>query len=143
MGELDIVSGPRAEHRGEVPTLGIREAVPLSTMLANRDRLLAELIGWLADQGIEPAGHFFLRLHVVNMSDLMDIEAGVSGVTESGDGRVQAGSFPADDYAVLAYRAKSMAANRRLHDWVSEQGWRSTHIRIRWGKPSRLDASSI
>ncbi|TFW00194.1 GyrI-like domain-containing protein [Orlajensenia leifsoniae] len=121
-GELDIVSGPRLEHRQAVPTLGIRETVPFRTMLANRDRLLAELIGWLADHGVEPAGHFFLRLHVVNMSHLMEIEVGASGVTDAGEGRVQAGSLPAGDYAVLAYRAKSMTANRRLHDWVREEG---------------------
>lgn len=122
MGELDIVNGPRLEHRWEVPTLGIRETVPFRTMLANRDRLLAELIGWLADHGVDPAGPFFLRLHVVNMSDLMDVEVGVSGATGTGDERVKAGSLPAGDYAVLAYRAKSLAANRRLHDWVREQG---------------------
>ncbi|WP_204772946.1 GyrI-like domain-containing protein [Orlajensenia leifsoniae] len=122
MGELDVVSGPRLERRQEVPTLGIRETVPFRTMLSNRDRLLAELIAWLTDHGVEPTGHFFLRLHVVNMSGLMDIEVGASGATDISDGRVQAGSLPAGDYAVLAYRAKSMAANRRLHAWVREQG---------------------
>lgn len=120
--ELDVVSGPRLEARSEIATLGIRETVPFRTMLSHRDRLLLELIGWLADHGVEPEGPFFLRLHVVDMSDLMEIEVGVAGRSDTADDRVQAGSLPAGDYAVLAYRAKSMAANRRLHAWVEEQG---------------------
>lgn len=128
-GELDIVNGPVLERRAEVATLGIRETVPFRTMLSNRDRLLAELIDWLAARGIEPSGSFFLRLHVVDMSALMDIEVGVEVEPDGGgralgaaDDRVRAGCLPAGDYAVLAYRAKSMAANRRLHAWVAEQG---------------------
>jgi effector-binding domain-containing protein len=120
--QLDIVSGPQLEQRPEVPTLGIRETVPFRTMLSNRDRLLAELIEWLADHDVQPDGPFFLRLHVVDMSDLMDIEVGVMGTATVTDARVQQGSLPAGDYAVLAYRAKSMAANRLLHRWVREQG---------------------
>ncbi|WP_137845803.1 GyrI-like domain-containing protein [Microbacterium sp. 2FI] len=120
-GEVDIVDGPRLESRPEVPTLGIRETVPFRTMLSNRDRLLAELVEWLTEHEIEPAGHFFLRLHVVNMADLVDIEVGVVAVNSASDARVHAGSLPAGDYALLAYRTQSMAANRLLHAWVREQ----------------------
>ena len=116
------MSGPRTETRREVATLGIRETVPFRTMLSNRDRLLAELITWLTDHEVEPAGHFFLRLHVVDMSGPMDIEVGVAASSDDADDRVRPGVIPAGDYAVLAYRAKSMAANRRLHAWVREQG---------------------
>ena len=91
-------------------------------MLANRDRLLAELIEWLSDHDVETSGPFFLRLHVVDMTGLMDIEVGVVAASEAADDRVRTGVLPAGDYAVLAYRAKSMAANRRLHAWVAEQG---------------------
>jgi effector-binding domain-containing protein len=122
MSELDVVSGPRLESRQAVATLGIRESVPFRTMLSNRDRLLAELIAWLDERQIEPTGPFFLRLHVVDMSDQMQIEVGVPAATDAADGRVQAGLLPAGDYAVLAYRAKSMAANKHLHAWVHEQG---------------------
>lgn len=121
-GELDVVSGPELQSRPAVPTLGIRETVPFRTMLSNRDRLLAELIAWLDGHGVEPTGPFFLRLHVVDMSDQMQIEVGVAGSSDATDDRVQAGVLPAGDYAVLAYRAKSMAANRALHAWVQEQG---------------------
>jgi effector-binding domain-containing protein len=119
--ELDVVDGPRLQSRGEVATLGIRETVPFRTMLSNRDRLLAELIEWLAAHEVEPSGPFFLRLHVIDMQGLMQIEVGVAAVGE-GDERVKPGALPAGDYAVLAYRAKSMAANKRLHGWIQEQG---------------------
>ena len=119
--ELDVVEGPRLESRGEVATLGIRETVPLRTMLSNRDRLLAELIEWLSAHRVEPTGPFFLRLHVIDMQGLMQVEVGVAATGE-GDERVQAGHLPAGDYAVLSYRAKSMAANKRLHAWIQEQG---------------------
>lgn len=121
-GELDVVSGPELEFRPSVATLGIRETVPFRTMLSHRDRLLAELIGWLGEHGVEPTGPFFLRLHVVNMSDVMAIEVGVVGESDATDDRVEAGFIPAGNYAVLAYRAKSLAANRYLHEWVREQG---------------------
>lgn len=120
--DLDVVSGPELAFRPAVPTLGIRETVPFRTMLSQRDRLLAELIGWLGAHDVEPTGPFFLRLRVVNMSDLMDIEVGVVGESDADDGRVEAGVIPAGEYAVLAYRAKSLAANRALHSWVREHG---------------------
>jgi hypothetical protein len=119
---VDVVEGPRIEERAETATLGIRESVPFRTMMSNRDRLLAELIQWLEAHDIEPTGPFFLRLHVVDMSDLMDVEVGVvSEATATGD-RVRGGSIPAGQYATLDYRARSMAANRMLHEWVAAQG---------------------
>ena len=121
MSELDIVSGPALERRSEIKTLGIRESVPFRTMLSNRDRLLAELIGWMTQHAVEPTGDFFLRLHVVNMAENMEIEVGVAA-SGPADDRVRAGVLPAGDYAVLAYRAKSMAANKALHAWIQEQG---------------------
>ena len=121
-GELDVVSGPRLERRPTSPTLGIRETVPFRTMLSNRDRLLAELIEWLSEHDVRPSGPFFLRLHVVDMTGLMDIEVGVVAAGAAANDRVQAGSLPAGDYAVMAYRARSMAANKRLHAWVQDEG---------------------
>ena len=123
MSELEVVRGPLLEDRPERPTVGIRETVPFRTMLSNRDRLLQELIAPQARHDVEPEGPFFLRLHVVDMQGLMQIEVGVPATSSSTDGRVQGGSMPAGRYAVLAYRAKSMAANRRLHAWIEGEGW--------------------
>jgi effector-binding domain-containing protein len=120
--ELEILRGPLLEVRPEVATLGIRETVPFRTMLSNRDRLLAELQSWLTEKGIEPAGPFFLRLHVVNMADLMHIEVGVVASADASDDRVKPGVILPGNYAVLSYRAKSLAANKLLHTWVREHG---------------------
>jgi effector-binding domain-containing protein len=90
-------------------------------MLADRDRLMAELIAWLAAHGIEPTGPFFLRLHVVDMAGLMDIEVGVEG-TATTDQRVRSGVIPAGRYALLDYRSTSLAANRLLLKWIRDQG---------------------
>jgi effector-binding domain-containing protein len=105
-----------------VATLGIRETVPFRTMLSNRDRLLAELVAWLTEKGIEPVGPFFLRLHVVDMAGLMQIEVGVAASGDAVDERVQAGVLPAGKYALLTYRARSMAANKLLRTWVRDEG---------------------
>ncbi len=51
----------------------------------------------------------------------MQIEVGVASA-DAGDDRVQTGSLPAGTYAVLAYRSKSMAANKLLHAWIQQEG---------------------
>ncbi len=122
MKEVELVDGPRVEERAQTPTLGIREPVPFRTMLSNRDRLLAELISWLTAHEVEPDGPFFLRLHVVDMAGMMDIEVGVVSGAVSDDDRVRSGVMPAGSYAVLEYRKTSMAANGMLRNWVRDEG---------------------
>lgn len=121
-GRVDIVDGPRVEARPRTQTLGIRETVPFRTMLSHRDRLLAELIDWLHEHDIEPEGPFFLRLHVVDMAGLMQVEVGVVTDAAASGNRIEQGELPAGDYAVLDYRATSLPANRMLREWVTEQG---------------------
>lgn len=119
---MDIVDGPRVEARVETPTLGIRETVPFRTMLADRDRLLAELIAWLKAHDVEPTGPFFLRLHVVDMTGLMDIEVGVESDAATTDRRVKSAVIPAGRYALLEYRSTSLPANRLLLKWMRDEG---------------------
>lgn len=119
---VGIVEATRLETRAETPTLGIRETVPFRAMLSNRDRLLAELIAWLDEHDIQTAGPFFLRLHVVDMAGLTDIEVGVVSDATASDERVKRGVLPAGRYALLDYRATSLPANRMLHKWISDQG---------------------
>lgn len=119
--DVDIVEAPRVETRAESPTVGIRQTVPFRTMLADRDRLLAELIAWFTAHGIEPTGSFFLRLHVVDMTGLMDIEVAAES-TAATDQRVRPGVIPAGRYALLDYRRTSLPANRLLLQWIRDQG---------------------
>ncbi|MFE5407535.1 GyrI-like domain-containing protein [Microbacterium sp. NPDC056569] len=118
---MEIVDGPRVESRAQRATLGIRRRTPFRGMLAERDRLLAELIRWVGEHRVEPEGPFFLRLHTVDMAGEMDLEVGVPATAPDG-GAVTAGVIPAGDYAVLAYRNHSLQANRLLQSWAAESG---------------------
>ncbi|GAA1970209.1 hypothetical protein [Microbacterium deminutum] len=129
---VDLVNGPAVRDRPEMATLGIREVVPFRTMLSERDRLLAELIAWLSAHHATDFGPFFLRLHVVDMGGLMDIEVGVVGTADADSERVKRGFLPAGRYAELDYRATSLSANRMLLAWAGDQGltidsWTTPH----------------
>ena len=134
---VDLVTEPRLEERAEVATLGIREIVPFRTMLSNRDRLLAELVEWLDANDVEPEGPFFLRLHVVDMAGLMDIEVGVAATAAAASDRVVAGTLPRGRYAVLSYRATSLAANGHLLRWIDSQGLETDSDRVPAGEAFR------
>ena len=92
-------------------------------MLAERDRLLAELIAWLDGNGVRPDGPFFLRLHTVDMAGEMDIEVGVFAAA-AGDAEVAQGAAPAGDYVVLRYVNHSLRAHRLLFAWAETHGIR-------------------
>ncbi|WP_109209573.1 MULTISPECIES: GyrI-like domain-containing protein [Microbacterium] len=118
---METLDGPRIERREERSTLGIRRRAPFRGMLAERDRMLADLIARLADHGLEPDGPFFLRLHSVDMAGEMDIEVGVFAAAPGG-AVVAPGTIPAGEYAVLVYRNHSLRANRLLQEWVRDSG---------------------
>src|SRR5262245_51723998 len=106
---MDLLEPPRVVDRPRRDCLGIRIVTPFRGMLGARNELLDELTAWLAGQGAEDVGPFFLRLHVIDMNGPMDIEVGV--VTPGprvGDGRVQHSTFPAGRYATLTYRNHSL-----------------------------------
>jgi hypothetical protein len=115
-----VVDGPRVELRDSRPTLGIRKRTPFRGMLAERDRLLAELIDWMQTAGVEPEGSFYLRLHTVDMAGEMDLEVGVFA-TGSSDEKVVSGSMPQGEYVVLRYIDHSLRAHRLLFEWADAQ----------------------
>lgn len=117
---MEIVYGPVIESRAPRPTIGIRKRTPFRGMLAERDRLLAELIKWMDDEGVEPDGQFFMRLHTIDMTGEMDIEVGVF-TSATGEGAVQSGSAPGGDYVVLRYINHSLRAHRLLFEWAANQ----------------------
>jgi len=130
---VEVLAGPSVETRGDVATLGIRTIVPFRGMLAYRDRLLTELVTWLDEHDINAVGHFFLRLHVIDMTGPMDIEVGVTEIVHAGDHRVHPGTLPAGRYATLTYRDHSLRANRALLDWAKTQGHALDRIMIDTG----------
>ncbi|TCC09936.1 GyrI-like domain-containing protein [Kribbella soli] len=120
---MDVVEPTRVVRHEARTCVGIRVVTPFRGMLGKRNELLDELIAWVADQGIDDAGPFFLRLHVIDMSGPMDLEVGVLTPTAlPGDERVRPGVLPSGRYATLTYRNHSLRANRALLDWVADQG---------------------
>lgn len=117
---MEVLSGPRVEDRPSRPTLGIRKRTPFRGMLAERDRLLAVLIDWMQDNGVEPDGSFYLRLHTVDMNGEMDLEVGAF-TAGAGDELVVAGEMPGGHYVVLRYCNHSIRAHRLLFEWAEAQ----------------------
>jgi effector-binding domain-containing protein len=122
---MELIQPPRVVQRPELNYLGIRLVTPFRGMLGVRDQLLSELDAWLKANGIEDAGSFFLRLHVIDMNGPMDMEVGVmtAGRQEDGDDRVRPAVLPAGHYATLTYRDHAIRANRALLEWVSHNGF--------------------
>ncbi len=120
---MESIDGPRIERWVSRPTCGLRRLVPFRGMLAERDRLLRELVGIVEREGVDISGPFFLRLHTVDMAGQMDIEVGVFVADGSRAGAdLTAGEAAAGDYATFTYRDHSMRANRQLHEWIASHG---------------------
>jgi effector-binding domain-containing protein len=130
---VQIIQPPQVEQRPEKAYVGIRVVTPFRGMLRARDELLAELYQWLTSRDFEPAGPFFLRLHVIDMEGPMDLEVGVVTTGElGGDDRVRTGVLPAGGYATLTYVDHARRANKALIDWARESGVALD----RWDEPS-------
>lgn len=93
-------------------------------MLAERDRLLAEVRAWAKEVGIETVGYGFLRLNVIDMEGAMDLEAGylTAEPSKMEDPRIRSGSMAAGHYATMKYRDHARRANQALQDWVRDNG---------------------
>lgn len=116
---MDIIKPPAVENRASLYTLGISETVPFRGMISARDRLWTELVAWLYKSNIPYAGLLYLRLNVVNMAGIMNIEAGVlTALPLPGEGRIKSGVIPGGMYATLTHRNHSVRANRFLLNWV-------------------------
>jgi effector-binding domain-containing protein len=70
----------------------------------------------------------FLRYHVIDMNNQMDIEVGyVVSRHVTGDSRVTPGVLPAGKYASLTYTRYGMRANKALITWAKQH-------EIRWDR---------
>jgi effector-binding domain-containing protein len=122
-----MVTEPKFVDRNEQPYVGIRTRVNLTEMGSGViPQLFKEVFGWLGTHGIPPSGAPFVRYHVINMTDKLDIEMGIPiAKAVPGDGRVTASVVPAGRYATLTYTGHYdglYEANRVLIDWAKENG---------------------
>jgi effector-binding domain-containing protein len=122
---------PQITLRDAQSYLGIRGPVT-DGIRSFADTAFPELFGWLAENGVAPAGPPFLRYHEVDHAgEPLDVEAGVpidSGA--EGGGRVRADALPAGRYLTLLhigpYTSDSMPdlgdAREELLGWARDNG---------------------
>jgi len=98
------VSVPVLVSRPEVPYVGIRRAVTMTTFFEVADRL-PDLLAWMDAHSLAPAGPPFFRYHVIDMERELLVEAGVpvdEAIAQPG-GDVAPGVLPAGTYAVTTH----------------------------------------
>jgi len=110
-----------AQHYASIPV-----TVAMDGLSGAIDSGYSELFGWLASQGIPPAGPPLIRYLVIDMAGELRIELAVpvaAPITASG--RIQPGTLPAGRYAVLRHTGPYdglIASNAALLRWAQEHG---------------------
>lgn len=116
---------PKIETRLAQTYIGKRAIMPMSDFETKVPELMAKASEWLDRNGVKATGKPFLRYHVVDMPDRMDVELGipVDSVPQIA-GEVVHGTLPAGRYATLTFTGvrNGVAANKKLIDWIAEQG---------------------
>lgn len=116
---------PVIEDRPEQPYIGTRGVMPMSDFERQIPAMRAAVTRWLQAHGLHPSGKPFLRYHLIDMPDHMDVELGIPlDDAPEANGPVRKGALPAGRYAVLTCRGvkNGVAANKTLLDWIAEHG---------------------
>ena len=93
---------PEIVDRPAQPYAFITFTVRMDQMKQPADEGFAELFAWLAKRGIEPVGAPFYNYRRINMSQTLEVEAGVPiAVPASGEGRIEIGTLPAGKFVTL------------------------------------------
>jgi effector-binding domain-containing protein len=136
---------PVIAERDAQPYVAIRRTVTMQTINEAAHKI-PEVLAWLGQRGIAPAGPPFLKYNLIDMERELEIEAGVpvpsaaeGGPAASGD-QVLAGILPPGRYAAMTYVGDFgglIDAVRRLLEWAAGQGlrWDKTETQEgdRWG----------
>ena len=117
IGPVTIIEKPQR------PYAGIRLQTPFPGMFAVATKALKELRTWSRAIGLEEEGPYFLRYYHCDMSDIMDIEAGlVTGSAPLDHPRIKRGSLAGGKYASLVYRGNGLRGNQALMQWGRDTG---------------------
>jgi effector-binding domain-containing protein len=110
-----------AQHYAAIPA-----TVAMDGISAAVDDAFPALFGWLAGQGIAPAGPPLIRYLVIDMAGELKIELGVPvAAPVAASGRVQPGVLPEGRYAVLRHTGPYdglLDSNAALLQWAQEKG---------------------
>ena len=126
---MPSVMPPRTETRALTHYVAIAAKAPRAEIGATLPPLLPEVFGWLAANGIAPAGPPFFRYTDMSGSAL-SVDVGVPvgsqvAASVAGGGPVRPGTLPAGRYLSLTYLGDFSGvhqANVDLHQWAQEQG---------------------
>ena len=116
---------PNIESRPEQPYVGIRKIMPMKDFAIEIPVLIERVSSWLRTNSLKSVGKPFLRYHVIDMPERMDVEVGMTTAKPVPDSRlvhapVNSNLLPAGRYAVMIYRGLSngVATNKKLMQWV-------------------------
>jgi effector-binding domain-containing protein len=115
---------PQVQERAAQHYAAIPVTVAMDGLSSAIDSGYAELFGWLASQGIAPAGPPLVRYLVIDMAGQLQIELAVP-VAEpiTARGHIQPGTLPEGRYAVLRHIGPYdglVASNAALLRWAQE-----------------------
>jgi effector-binding domain-containing protein len=116
---------PVVERRARQPYVGITESITLETFDVV-ERRLAEVLTWLAAEGVEPAGPPFFRYRVIDMFRQLEVEAGVpvaAGIGTAGD--VRLGVLPEGRYVTYTHIGPPdthIDVIAAVFDWAAREG---------------------
>lgn len=118
---------PRIEIRPEQPYVGTRAVIAMREFERDIPAMTATVSRWLDAQGVRPSGQPFLRYHIIDMPERMDVELGMpTDRAHEAAGEVESGLLPAGRYAVTVYTGdeNGVPATGALFDWIAAQGER-------------------
>ena len=117
---------PEVVERPAQPYVAIGAQVTMQTMDSILPPLMPQVLAWLGQRGIPPAGAPLWKYNVIDMDRLLEVEVGVPvPAPVDGDDRVLAGLLPAGRYATLRYTGHPdglIDAVAYLRDWVADEG---------------------
>ncbi|WP_435738456.1 GyrI-like domain-containing protein [Cellulosimicrobium sp. PMB13] len=144
---MTLQQTPEIQARPDVPYVGVTCTVTMATIAEAADRLL-EVLAWLAERGVEPAGPPFFRYRVIDMEDDLVLDVGFPVATPVPDdaapvGHVVApgprsGTLPAGRYVVVGHHGhpdELEAVTGDLLAWAATQGlaWDADDQQRAWG----------
>ncbi len=124
-----MVTDPKIDTRKEQPYAAVRTQVTMQELGSGIvPQLHDEVMSWLKQQGISPAGAPIIRYILIDMASKLDLE--MAWPTErvlSGNNRITTGTLPAGKYASVLYTGPYegpglMDANRVLIEWARDKG---------------------
>jgi len=125
---------PTVVQRDEQPYVAITSTVPMQELGEVLPPLIPEVIDWVEQAGLRPAGPPFWKYNVIDMATALEVEVGVPvDRAAEGDGRVRPGVLPGGHY-VLAHHVGHPdtleAATGELLDWAQDRGlsWDVTEV---------------